>query len=151
MMQIIPDPRRQAFLSYIRLVGDMYGLKDWTFELDNERPRDEQADASIYCVPGRKFGYIRLAQTFLDSEPVCQRLCIVHELTHCHDAMAYGFAQDHLSEEMKPIHRSLTEYMIDGISTSIAHMFPLPGKQNEPSNKTRKRKTTLGERNGSPR
>ncbi len=129
MPQNLIDIRRQRWLPYIRKLADMYGLKDWIFELDNERPNDANANASIYCTPGRKHGYIRLSQFFLDDNPQDQRLTIVHELSHAHNTMDFSFAQGHLPEEMKAIHTTLMEYGIDGLSTAIAPFFPLPGKK----------------------
>ena len=126
-MQKVIDPRRQRWMPYVRKIADIYGLKDWILEVDNDGPTDRLASASIYCTPGRKYGYIRLSQYFLDENSNDQRLAIVHELTHCHTHMAHSFGTDHLiSDETKATFTTLLEYGIDGIAVAIASFFPLP-------------------------
>lgn len=131
-MQNSIDPRRQSWLPYVRLIADMYGLKDWVIEIDNDGPTDRNAYASIYMPPGRKMGYLRLSQFFLDETLLEQRMIIVHELTHCHWHTSYSFAQDFLAEDKKLIHSNLMEFGVDGISVAIAPFFPLPpGEEHE--------------------
>ena len=120
------DIRRLRFLSYFRRLADMYGLKDWTIEMGNEEPTDKGAEASAFFPAGQKLVWMRLSQYFIDASPQQQRLAVVHELTHCHLYMRYGFAHSHIQENLRDTHTTLEEYSIDAISRAIVHHFPLP-------------------------
>jgi len=128
-MQKVIDPRRQAWLPYIRQIADLYGLKDWLFDVDNDSPTDKNANASVFIPLGRRYCWIRLAQEFLDETPEEQRLCIVHELTHCHINMLYGMSKDFMGEDKRGILTTLMELGVDSISVAIAKFFPLPINQ----------------------
>ena len=122
----IPDIRKQKYLSYVRKIAAMFGLKDWTFEIGNDEPQNKTALASIWSPAGRKYGYIRFTQHFIDATKEEQRMIVVHELTHCHLAMEFQMSQDHIAEDKRAIHQTLMEYGVDGIAMSISTFFPLP-------------------------
>jgi hypothetical protein len=124
------DTRRQCWLPYVRLIADLYGLKDWVFEIDNDGPLDRNAWASIFICPGRKYGYLKFSQAFLSDTPSEQRMMVVHELTHCHGHMAFSFAQDHIPNDKHGIHQTLMEYGTDAIAVAIGGFFPLPETDN---------------------
>ena len=123
------DPRRRKWLGYFRRIGDLYGLKDWVIEMGNEEPNDKNANASVFIPAGRRMAWIRLSQNFITDNPEQQRICTLHELTHCHTSMCYGFVQGHIDDQYKAIHTNLQEYGIDSISTAIAQFFPLPTEE----------------------
>jgi hypothetical protein len=128
-MAEVPDPRRQKWVPYFRKIGDMLGLKDWILEIGNDEPSDRSAMASAHCVPGRKSGWFRLSQNFLECTAEEQRMMVLHELVHCHFEMSFSMASDHMAEDKRAIFRTLTEYGIDGISVALAPLFPLPGNE----------------------
>lgn len=125
------DPRKYAWLLYFRKLADLYGLKDWTLEISSGGTDDPDAIASMYCPPGRKHGWLRLSQAFLDESPTNQRMIALHELTHCHTAMWYQHSRMYIKEEMRDTHRVLMEYGVDSIACAITELFPLPGVEDE--------------------
>lgn len=125
------DQRRRVWLHYIRVIADMYGLKDWVLEMGNDEPTNGGL-ASVYLPLGRKLGYMRVSQAFITSCPSDQRWAILHELTHCHNSLQYLFGINNLDEVHKENYKVLMEYGIDSISQAISQFYPLPIGDYEP-------------------
>lgn len=129
MIDKTDDIRRYRWLQYFRKIADLYNLRDWVLEMSSDGTEDAHACASMYCAPGRKHGWIRLSQAFLDESAVNQRMIVIHELTHCHNAMEYTHARNYLKEEHKDTHRMLMEYTVDSIALAVSMYFPLPSEE----------------------
>lgn len=121
------DPRRQAFVPYIREIADRLRLRDWTFGLSDEGTDREGVSALICVADQRKFARVYLGDDFLDMTPEGQRHCTVHELLHAHFGWASNWARDQIAGG--PAHEMyvrLFEIGVDGLADAIAPLMPLP-------------------------
>jgi hypothetical protein len=71
---------------YVRSVANRLWLSDWTFLLSPEEPEREDALASIALTRHRKHGVLYFCSDFRSLKATTVRHCVVHELTHCHEA-----------------------------------------------------------------
>lgn len=124
--------QRTSLVRYIRLIADMMGLRDWTFELDND-PTDANDLAHIEPIFGQRRAIIAVSAGFAGCPPEFQRKAIVHELTHAHQA-----ARTHLVHRALPsllgeagwsafesAYRLEDELATDSLATGIEPFFPL--------------------------
>jgi hypothetical protein len=119
--------QRQDWLPYFRALADKLRLRDWDFEILDESP-GKDALASIYCVTGRKYGTIRLSETFLKDDESQQRYIATHELAHCHIALADAIAVQEIDEDHVQSYNLASEYSVDAISMAIAPFMPTPSE-----------------------
>ena len=120
------DPRRQAWVPYIREIADRLRLRDWTIDLSDEGTDRDGVSALVCVADQRKFARLYLGDDFLDMTPDEQRHCLAHELLHCHFGWATNWARQRLADpEREPFER-LHEIGIDGLADAIAPLMPLP-------------------------
>jgi hypothetical protein len=122
------DPRRQAYLPYVRHLADLMGLKDWVISIDDDPPFNNGAIATARICEGRKNLILDLSSTFLEKEDdrEYQRHTIVHELVHCHLGQMNEVLRQFLSAEQYAIHRINMEFANDGIAEAWAKSLPVP-------------------------
>jgi hypothetical protein len=121
------DPRRQAYLPYVRQLADMMGLKDWVIEIDDDPPFNAGAIATARICEGRKNLILDLSSSFLEKEDdrPYQRHTIVHELVHCHLGQMNEVLRQMLDADQFAIHRINMEFTTDGIAEAWAARLPL--------------------------
>jgi hypothetical protein len=126
------DPRKQAFLPYVRSVADSMRLRDWDLSI-KEDPPSANCVASIWAATFSKDARICLAESFLDQSPEEQRSTIVHELIHLH----FSRMNDTCVRELDP--PSLRafgqdfENGVEELAKSIAPFYPLPDPAAKPA------------------
>lgn len=116
---------RQDFLPYVRHLADSMRLRDWDFCIADELAA-VGAMASILCVSGRKLGTIRFNEAFLAEDESEQRYIVVHELTHCHCALADAIAESEIDEDHVDAYQLASEHAVDGVAMALAQFMPLP-------------------------
>jgi hypothetical protein len=123
----MPKPtitRRQRWAPYVRYLGDVLHLRDWSIDVYEDAPNDPGAIASCEPVSGRKLAIVRLAECFLTDEPEGQRHTLTHELLHCHFGPPWRMLEAHSA--LPPAALMAMEYAIDGVADAIAPLLPLP-------------------------
>ena len=120
------DPRRQAWVPYIRDIADRLRLRDWTVRVKDDGPEGRDDHASVQCVYGRKLANIRLSDEFLGDDPEEQRHTVVHELLHCHLVDGWWYAHGRLDDAGRDAFTRFMEKGIDGLADAIAPLMPLP-------------------------
>lgn len=126
------DRQWKSLGRYVRNVGNMLGLRDWTFLIDHQ-PETGEALASITPTYGRKLASIQFCANWPNLEPETQRHAVVHELIHVHLAGARGYVYHALPSLLgeaawsafESAYRQQDELAVDGIADSIAAGFPL--------------------------
>lgn len=127
------DPRRQAFLPYIRDLADRLRLRDWTINLSDEGTDRANVVALICVADQRKYADLYLSDDFLDKSPEEQRHCVVHELLHAHFGWASNWAREAIPEgPAREMYDRLHEIGVDGLADAIAPLTPLPGERPAP-------------------
>jgi hypothetical protein len=119
-----PTTRRARWAPYVRQLADILHLRDWRIEVYEEAPSDSTATASCEPVTGRKFGVIRLSESFLTDGKVDQRHTLTHELLHCHLGPMTRLLEAH--DTFNPAVRLAMEYCVDGLTDAIAPLLPEP-------------------------
>ncbi len=119
--------QRQDWLPYFRALADKIRLRDWDFMIIDELPGNGSM-ASINCVDGRKFGSIRLSESFLSDTEVDQRYTATHELVHCHVALQDAIAEMEIDEDHIGPYNRASEYGVDSLAMAISQFMPLPSE-----------------------
>lgn len=134
--------RRLYWGQYARDLADKMELRDWTVNIVNEPPGNENWGASAECRYGRKFVNIRFCNEFDEWKPENQRSTMVHELLHCHFAAVTQHLADARGNVGKTwvdlldhVVKTHLEYGIDAVADALAKSLPLP-----PTEKPKKRK-----------
>lgn len=121
---------RGDWAPYVRQVADQMGLRDWNFEVSHGPPCHDHdgrmSMAEIEPVYGRRYAVMWLSDFFLNSSRQEQRDTIVHELVHCHCAMAQQIALDELKPSIQRQYMIGQEYAVDGLASVISRFMPLP-------------------------
>jgi len=117
---------RKHWLSYVRQLADLMGLKDKRFCIGNDPPVIEDATAEIHCIYGSSWSNVRLSQGFLESPPEIQREVIAHELIHAHFAPPDCIAEKEIRPEVYAYWEMCMEYSVDAIASSWCKHLPLP-------------------------
>lgn len=132
------DGDRDKLLQYIRLIADLCGLKDWEYELDEEPPESESADAAIHNWYGQRHAQIRLHPKWPDWTPERLRSRIVHELVHSHLHCLEEIVSNLKSTLGEPAYNvasnffgDLLETATDDIAVAWARTLPLPSADAE--------------------
>ncbi len=121
-----PVCRRKAWQPYFRMLADVMGLKDWTVEIDDEPPVNQEAYAVARCSEGRKYIIVDLARGFLDADPKTQRMIAVHELLHAHFSHMDFCIEKMISQDQNKVHRINLELTVDAVAVAWAEMLPMP-------------------------
>lgn len=124
---------------YIALLKRRMCLSDWTIEVVDEQPDNQEAIASVEPLDGRRVAYIRLGSDWLKRSPEKKRYTIVHELVHLHHIPATDIIRLDMLKQLSQstydlmwgVFKRQLEYMVDGLSDAIAPLMPLPGKGKE--------------------
>lgn len=119
------DPRRQAFVPYLRQLADLMGLKDWEFVIDSGDPNPSCVATCRMRYAQKEMG-LRIGEEFLESSAEEKRKTLVHELVHCHMESGWECAGDSMPESCKPTFVRQMEYGVDGIARAWAPTLPLP-------------------------
>lgn len=119
------DPRKQAFLPYLRSLADRMGLRDWEVKVADEPPRDSSASAGVFLPYGMRYVKVHLGESFLDGTPEERRTTLVHELVHVHFAAASGMAEDLIGDGERKCWLRMFEYGIDAVAEAWAPSLPL--------------------------
>lgn len=115
---------------YVRVIANMIGLRDWSYSVDREPPR-EGAEAEIFCLHGRKLAAIRFAWNFRTKPMRDQKETVVHELLHCHTS-GMDYTTEMLKDMLHPdawkmFQQSFTmqmEHCVEGICIPFAALLP---------------------------
>jgi hypothetical protein len=127
-------PRQYKSLArYIHAISKEFGLNDWDLRLHTDPPEDSNALAAVSTVYGRKIAHIYVCEDFDHFEPEQQRIAIIHELTHIHQAQVFDLIDNTLPDALgkhafamfEAGWRQAMEHTTDAIATAIAPMFPL--------------------------
>lgn len=126
---------QSVLIQYIRDRADQLGLKDWTVELGDQPPMDEDALAELHPTEGRKWAVIRICSHFGKLSPEEQRSAIIHELLHCHQVPILDIVRLDLYDArvipastydiLHSTMRRAAEYENDALCEAISPMFPL--------------------------
>lgn len=124
---------RAALTTYVRTLADALGLKDWKITIEKE-PSDDDCDASIQGVYGRRIGMLWIHRDFRTFSSDRQRQTLIHELLHLHfEPMRHHVenlleASTAVSPEMFDLVESVlstgAEYGIDTLAEAIAPKYP---------------------------
>jgi hypothetical protein len=128
----ISPAERQYARAYIDGLLPLLKLSDWTLRLADEPSDDEEVNASIRPVEGRRLATITLGKDWRDLGNETKRHALVHELIHCHQFSACDIVRldlpKHLSQCAYDIlfggFRRQVEYMTDGLTDAIAPLMP---------------------------
>jgi hypothetical protein len=119
---------------YLRQLGDLLELRDWTLELETSEP-DDESDAHVHITYGRKLAQVYVANDIVADRPRL-RQSLVHELVHCHLESATNMVLNDLSDVLgKPVdhvfwagYKRQVEYATDALATALARRLPLMPK-----------------------
>jgi hypothetical protein len=126
------DAQGKALASYLRVLADEMGLRDWRIHL-HERPSRKGSGAAMNCTTGRKIVEVWVNAKFAFDDPDAQRHYLVHELVHVHfwpleverDDVAgqhdSAWMRDHAMRE-----RRIEELGVDAMADLLAPFMPLP-------------------------
>lgn len=125
---------RKRMAVYLRSLANTIGLRDWTFNIQQDEPDTKEAYAAITCVYGRRIANVWFAHGFEHLDPVLKRHVILHELLHVHlwpitslasetleaamGATAYAVYDEALTERI--------EHAVDAIADAFADAIPVP-------------------------
>ncbi len=135
---------RHEWVPYVSEIASQLWLSDWTFVITERAPDSCDADAAIECLQGRKYARLFFSEKHLRDSEQDQRHTIVHELIHCHLALAADIANQCIDGDKFPPFRLGMEYAVDGLADAIAPLMPLPSQildqpvQPEPAKPARK-------------
>ncbi len=128
--------KHKKIASYLRLLANRMGLRDWTIHVSDEAPVNGDAAASACITYGRKFISIRFDPAWASDSPETFRQTCVHELLHAHLAplqwavqnaeLPLGAPAYHL---LRASHHDALEVAIDAIASEWAETLPLPGEK----------------------
>lgn len=119
------DADRDRWTGYLRDLADRMGLRDWRVHV-LEQVTDEEHDAQVFCVRGRKIANLRLSPRFGELAPERQRLTLVHELVHCHFAAMDELVMGRWDGHEYDAYLIPFEYGVDAIAHVLAPHLPLP-------------------------
>lgn len=130
------DAEHDRWQSYLRLLADMLGLKDWDVRVKRDKP-DPSCGADCLIWYAQKRASIRL-----NNEPFAltgddaredQRRMAIHELIHCHveyadEAVRLAFKDsgDPRDALFQEYYKRASEMTVECIATAIAPLLPLP-------------------------
>jgi hypothetical protein len=125
---------KRVLETYVRDLANKLGLRDWIIELEWDITSDDDADADIIPLYGRRCASIRFARSFRRQTPENQRYTVVHELLHCHMApidelvrrSAEGLLGSAGSTAVLVAYDQSSETAVDGIAASVAELLPVP-------------------------
>lgn len=123
----------KSLAKYMSALARDYGLNDWDIRLHTEPPEQDDALAAVSTVYGRRIAHISVASDFDQYEPEAQRIAILHELTHIHQAqerdLVTGILPDALGIPAFAMFeagwRQAMEHGTDAIAAAIADRYPL--------------------------
>lgn len=119
--------------TYLRACADLMELRDWTFNLAYEEPKDDKSGAAIECIYGRKWADVFIRGDAPERPIEEFRQTIAHELVHCHLIVMWQMVQTdllpHLGQTAYDLYcdafRRGMEYAVEALSESIAPRLPL--------------------------
>ena len=121
------DPRKEAFVPYVRQLAESMALKDWNIRLDPCDLARDGAEASIWLANTQRLAIVYLSEHFLGCKPEEQRKTLVHELIHCHVEMMRMTMNKLVTEEKdRDIILFQVEYAVDSLADAFAPHMPLP-------------------------
>ena len=123
----------KSLARYIHSISKEFGLNDWDLRLHTEPPDDETALAAVETVYGRRIAHIHVCADFDHYEPEAQRIAVIHELTHIHEAQVIDLIASTLPDArgkqafamFNAGWRQAMEHSTDAIATAIADKYPL--------------------------
>jgi DNA-directed RNA polymerase subunit F len=118
---------------YVRLVADLFGLRDWTIIISLEHC-DEDTLADTELTYGQRIARLRFNEKWAEWDPDDLRSTVVHELIHVHteptSELLADIAGATLDEKTAAAMTSAVSYSleraVDQIAVAIAPYFPLP-------------------------
>jgi hypothetical protein len=120
---------------YVRHLGDIIGLRDWTLIVSRDALDNDDAFAMVRPVEGKKHATIFVCKDFRAQTPEEQREVITHELIHCHLATAIDVIRLDLCRSAvlgQPVYdicwnafKRQIEYAVDGMAEEWAKSLPL--------------------------
>lgn len=116
----------ERWIEYIDQLVQELDLTGWEVNLEDQ-PADQNADAQIRCVEGRKVAMLQLSHDFDTFDIGRQRHTIVHELLHIHEEASSQVVyklRDLLGSAVFDVvwanYCLQREYMVDGLASIIA-------------------------------
>ena len=122
----------RSLARYIASIAKDFGLRDWDLSLDSD-PCDDDAIASVNTAYGRKAAVINVAADFEHYTPEAQRMAVIHELIHIHQAQIIDLIERTLPNAIgaaaflmfNAAWRQAMEHSTDGLATAIADRYPI--------------------------
>jgi hypothetical protein len=137
------DAQHTQLSTYVRTLADMFGLRDSVIVIKRDESCKESCLLDIVNIPGRKFWEIRQSPAFWARSVEEQREDIVHELLHVHMNPTLEYVRIDLYENRVigyELYGLLCDAMVrtlelgvDGVTHAIAHYFPLPEWNQDPT------------------
>lgn len=133
---------KKALLTYVRMIADRMGLRDWRFDVLEQEPEtgkeyegtNFQASASCEPTPNQRRASLRFADDFSSKSRDEARHILVHELLHCHMAAVYECGRNGVLDQLSQSTYNMFmfsftqawETAIDAIAIAWAEKLPLP-------------------------
>jgi len=120
---------------YILELAGLLNLGAWTITISPLPPNDPDSLAEVRVTSGQQCASLRISGALINSDPVEQRSCILHELIHIH-LWPLGEVVEHAfpalgtaaASILEAAHDLANERATDALSLAIAPFFPLPTK-----------------------
>ena len=129
---------RDELVRYVRVVADVFGLRDWEIVVSDEFTDDDDTLADTATTYGQRVARLRFNEHWQSWTPEELRSTVVHELLHVHTESISEVLGDIVGATMDEKAAAATtaavsyqlERAVDQIAVAIAPYFPLPGDVN---------------------
>lgn len=127
-----PRRKHESVIEYVTRLQPFMRLEHWEIEILPGAARGGNY-ADVHTIDGRRWARIGLCAEWEELDPEDERLYLVHEMLHIHQAMMSSFVTEGLGDHMAPpalavlvdgFNRQL-EYMTDTLSHVVAPHLPL--------------------------
>lgn len=140
------EEQRSVILDYLAYLIEKLRLRDWTIRLSHDHPDNDECNAMIDPVVGRKLATIYLCKDFCSLSEQVQTHSLCHELIHLHHISATDIIRLDLPQQLSQAYYDLLwgtfkrqiEYCVDGLADAFSLLVsPINYNSiNEPQEKT---------------